>query len=590
MTINSLANVTIDGKSYNPTDLNVRADNNWSPTWQGRATIPRADLKAPVLYAATNMMPNPSAAVDLAQAVGTNATLVRQATLNGAGTAHGTGFRLNGSTTSADSFLEVGGGSAGGMTLGMKAGQTYTASGIFYLPAALTGATEANGRARSIAVSVNAPSAGGLVVLAKAAAPNTPGQTRVRLTFTVPADATAVWIRWYHGHQTAQDAYWTDLMLNPGNGLEGTSTGFRLTPFFDGDTPDGVHFRYDWTGTPNNSTSTRTVVFVDTETTPIVDPGAYPRVNVQWWYGDPGPGPGGAGLILDVDLLVRAYEIDDLADTVTITFRSDEIRLQDWKLLGAGDYAPGALNLLDMLNLAMRKIGGMPLDTTALIGNPVVPATATVWRVGQSVDDWLRGPLRANNLELYWDAQDSKFRLWNIVDRPGGKDRGISSRTNVVYGVNAVDVKFGLDADAEGYGDAASIIYKWTDAAGASQRKAYISTPQGGVYRKPVVVTIDTPDPGLDGSNTARIIASRRAWTESIECLPLAGKAGASDQGWLQLQLGGTVYYARRNGAVMTANVAGIEWNYPADKMRLGVENVAPWAGAIDPGLTFPTS
>ncbi|RDV44143.1 hypothetical protein DOE76_13950 [Leifsonia sp. ku-ls] len=219
------------------------------------------DADFTTLQAATNQVTNPSASVDLTDATSQNlASLVRQTGTTWG--AHGTAFRLNGGTASNDSWMNIGG-DTGGLRLGMQAGGTYTASGIFHIDSAL-GGTSFAGRARSIVVIVVAPSWNGGaagVFSASAAAPNVAGTTaRLSLTFTLPKDTTSASIRWYHGHNAASTAYWSDLMLLAGNGID-TDRSTPI-PFFDGNTADGTpgtaSYSYNWTATAGKSTSTRT--------------------------------------------------------------------------------------------------------------------------------------------------------------------------------------------------------------------------------------------------------------------------------------------------------------------------------------------
>lgn len=578
MTNTSAAVLTMNGTDYDPLSFNISCDNNWSPTWKGTVVLPISGLATPYTLAAKNLITNPSASADLTNANAANITLQRQSPASMIGSAHGTAFKMTGSASTADSFFNIGG-DAGAMRLGMQPGTAYTVSGTFYTDTPMTGAGDSFNRARRIVVYAVAPSLGsGAQILTRSdQAPNTAKtQTRLSVTFTLPNDTTQAWIRFYHGHQSTSVAYWTDLAL-VGDPARQEADGTPI-PFFDGDTPSSTLYSYSWDGTAGSSSSTRTPAFGSVFSSPVVDPRTYPKVQLRWWFGE----SSAPNQILNVNLLVRTYAIDDIAGTVTLTLASDEIRLQDWKLIGDADYQPGALAIGDMLALAMHKIGDAPLDTTGLISQ-TVPAAATIWKVGQSADDWIRGPLRSQGLEMYYDPIAQTFRLW-LTSNPGKSQQ--SSTTNLLYGTHILESGFGIDVDNEDYGDAAVVTYSWIDSAGASQRKTYFSAPTGGGYRKTKVVSIDTPDPGFNAANGARVIAARQGWTTRLTSLPVAGKSSSASP-WEQVRLGAQVFYKRSDGSIWYATARSLEWSYPQDRMSFGVEGVAPYT-TIASAYTYP--
>lgn len=581
----SAAIVTMDGVDYDPLSVQLTKDNSWSPTYQAQCTIATADLVAPTLAAATNLMTNPSAAVDLTGAVGTSLTLTRQATAAGFATAHGTAYRLTG-TNSSFGQITVGGGS-GGMRLGMVAGKTYTASGTFYTDVALSGS--ANAYARSIVVNVVV---GGVqsILAASAQAPNTNStQTRLAVTFTIPANATAAWIEWYHGHASTSVAYWTDLMLVAGNG---TDVGGAPLPYFDGDDLDTVRYQYDWTGTAHASTSTRTPVFVSTSTTPIVDPRLYPKVRVRQWAG---ADDAGASLLLyDVLMTVRTYVIDDIEDKVTLTLSSDEVKLQDYANVGA-DYAPGAMTINDMMAFAMRKIG----ETRFIPGipdvNATIPASATVWRAGQTLDDWLLGAARSLGYEIWYDPSrrpttgETNGWAWYRLDNSGREPGSAGgSALNFAYGKNIIQSALGVDMDSGSYADAVVMIYQWTDSAGASQRQAFYGRPSGA-FHKVKTINYQSAAPGGDPSVYMRWRLAQQGWTQRL--------VGIASPGYIRqvapnpavpivgMPLGGTVLITRRDGSTWSSVLSRITYRYPEDTQEVGVESMRPAPGG--PGTDF---
>ncbi len=132
------------------------------------------------------------------------------------------------------------GGDLGGLRLGMQAGKTYTISATIRLVAPLTGSFASNG-ARQITAWYTLSGAHTLVRSPQAA--NVAGQTRLSVTYTIPAGATAAWIRLYHGGMEGSGTVWWDnLMVAEGS-----------TPY---NYADDSSTNWVWNGTANASTST----------------------------------------------------------------------------------------------------------------------------------------------------------------------------------------------------------------------------------------------------------------------------------------------------------------------------------------------
>lgn len=148
----------------------------------------------------------------------------------------------NGATT--DTFASPGGDS-GAFRLGMAPGRTYTVLATIRLAQAqVTGDV----RARRIRAFVAGGVSGAGVAYESAQADNVPGEYELRLTFTVPADATSAWIRLYNGASGGNGEVWWDNFAV----VEGTYEG----DYFDGSTPDTDLTQFTWTGTADASTST----------------------------------------------------------------------------------------------------------------------------------------------------------------------------------------------------------------------------------------------------------------------------------------------------------------------------------------------
>jgi hypothetical protein len=118
-------------------------------------------------------------------------------------------------SSSPDSFLYYkNGGQSNGVTLGMKPGHTYTVSGTIHLDKVQP--ADAWKRARTITTFWVSPGSS-YIETNSTPAPNTVGDHRVSMTFTLPADANEAFIRWYDGTtDTNNGVSWDNLMLSEG--------------------------------------------------------------------------------------------------------------------------------------------------------------------------------------------------------------------------------------------------------------------------------------------------------------------------------------------------------------------------------------
>jgi hypothetical protein len=157
-------------------------------------------------------------------------------------------LRITPTGTSVDSAATGIGGDTGGMRLGMVAGQTYTALATFYQNTPQTGGL--GPFARSIVPIFNLPGVGYTTQSTAQAANTGVNAQQLSLTFTVPANATEAFIRLYNGASAGNgDVWWDNFALIPGSYPGG---------YFDGATPAAGIYAYQWTGSPNASSSTAT--------------------------------------------------------------------------------------------------------------------------------------------------------------------------------------------------------------------------------------------------------------------------------------------------------------------------------------------
>lgn len=162
------------------------------------------------VVAITNLAPNPSIE-----------TTTNSYGLNTATPTVDTSWAQNGSASlritptaaTNDTFANIGG-DLGGLRLGMEAGKTYTASGTIRLAGAQTGTL--GGVARRLTAWYTV--AGVHTSVLSAPASNAAGVTRLSVTFSIPANATAAWLRLYNGASVGNgDVWWDSIMLTEGS-------------------------------------------------------------------------------------------------------------------------------------------------------------------------------------------------------------------------------------------------------------------------------------------------------------------------------------------------------------------------------------
>lgn len=206
-------------------------------------TVP-GHYEPPVVH--TNLMPNPSATEKLAPGTGGNSVAARS-TLWGAD-GDGASFQIRPLTSSDDSLLHFG--DIGAVRFGMQGGKTYTVSATFYQASPQVGPVRSGTRPRGISVFYRTATTQ-YVERQSVQAANVAGEQRIDFTFTLPAEPTEAFIRFYNGSRNPDDlVHWDHLQL--------TETRQPLA-YFDGNTvSDDPETGYAWTGTPNNSPSTRT--------------------------------------------------------------------------------------------------------------------------------------------------------------------------------------------------------------------------------------------------------------------------------------------------------------------------------------------
>lgn len=338
-------------------------------------------------------------------------------------------------------------------------------------------------------------------------------------------------------------------------------------------TYDPISFRV---GADNNWSPTwsGTIVLPASKVINDIDPNTYPKARIQWWFGDVDATP----LVLDVTLTVRKFDRDEVAGTVTLGVMTDEIRLQDYKNASTADYAPGAISLRAMFIYAMGKLGITSYDVTG-IPTTMLPAASTVWKVGQSLADWLGPVMRTAGLEIYQDPTGGTpvMLAWDM--NTVGKSTVIGTMTSAAYGTNLLAAHTIRDMDDDTWADAVVVTYAWNDSAGASKTKSYIALPPGGgAFHKVYAVTYNAPDPGINPAPGLLALRQRGGYTTPITILPTTMTAPPSYTP-APARLGATMLHTV-GGRTFGSNVVSIEFNYPDDTMPLGLANLAPFISA----------
>ncbi|ALD63995.1 hypothetical protein AFL94_08750 [Arthrobacter sp. LS16] len=196
--------------------------------------------------------------------------------------------------------------------MGIARGKTYTLGATIRLAAAQTGAL--NSAARRIAVGVTADGATNFGYALSDAAPNEPGVTRLKVTFSVPSNAQNLFVRLMNGSSTVP-VWWDSLTLEEGE-TDGT--------YFDATTPT-------WAGSDAlfQVPEAGPVTWQATQV-PVIAGRLY---TVYAWSKDPGP-----------PLQVRANETtqnlpNPIGGLSTYSFQANADQFVQLTTLGASPYA-----------------------------------------------------------------------------------------------------------------------------------------------------------------------------------------------------------------------------------------------------------
>lgn len=494
-----------------------------------------------------NLFTNPNAKVDLTDATASGlSALLRDATASGFNPDYGTAFRLDASAN-IDSYMSMGG-DTGAIRNGMQPGKTYTASATVFRTGALAATTQT--RARRIVAFTRAPS-GVFTEYASAQAPNTSGNTRLSVTFTIPADATEAFVRLYHGHPS-NTLWWYQLRLS-----EGTETDF-----FDGASFSGTGFstpEHGWDGNPHRSTSWRVkrasnVQIAEADMKLTYDVNRVPYINATITAPRPdaatlamldprrgrdvcltfhidqlarasagGPfttredgAPLGYSAAAAGKLWLRTLEVDELADTITLQASSGEIVADDKLRISTTAVDTGAATVEKLVEYALTTAGQYAAiqDITPAAATAVPAGDRRLWNQGEPASGLYESELAAVDLRLYCD---DRGKYWVAAFDAPPTNTTPGSTVDLFDGDagTLVNVTRTLERDGRGWADAVLVKADYTDAGGTRQT-AYQRFPVGGADRKGLVHTITRAIPSASYAQSILARAATRGETLRI--------------------------------------------------------------------------
>lgn len=127
-------------------------------------------------------------------------------------------------------------------------------------------------------------------------------------------------------------------------------------------------------------------------------------------------------------------------------------------------------------------------NASASVRTPVLERDpeALTWRAGVSAIDFLTPLVQAAGLRLVCDEQ----RRWTLRD----EDHRAAGSLSVRHGVNLIDGSDSIARDSGIWGDAAVVIYRWSDPDGTQREQIDAFGMEG--YTRLIVREIDAPYPG----------------------------------------------------------------------------------------------
>jgi hypothetical protein len=250
-----------------------------------------------------------------------------------------------------------------------------------------------------------------------------------------------------------------------------------------------------------------------------------------------------------LDLGVRSRVINHAESTITVRAASDELLLQDYRLLDAVPLQPANPNLGALIQYVLDvAVPGARLVWSAWSLSDV-PRDAAAWQPGVSAWDYLL-PLTASAGQRLWCDER---RVWHLAQPDDIDDGGAEPLTlDVVALTEASDE---TDRDNPSWFDAVVVRYAWTDEEGTAQVEYDIAAEPGAT--KASLVEYDRPFPG----------AGEAAWrlAKSAAQGHVVDTSAVSDF---------TAYPSRPVVLVLpdvsyTGWISAVQWTMPADEMTV---------------------
>lgn len=194
----------------------------------------------------TNLVTNPSAETNTTGWTAQLCTLGRLA--SGVSGVHGSYvFQLT-TPTGTENYMWI--------DIPVTPGETYVFGGLWYAFGTPTGAASTYARCLFVTPTTGGTSLVGPLNPSPAGTLPSSAMQQVTGEVTIPAGVTTVRFRAYGGYTTTENIRWDALYFR----LKPRTLDLIEETYFDGASTDTDIYTYAWTGTANNSTSTRTVV------------------------------------------------------------------------------------------------------------------------------------------------------------------------------------------------------------------------------------------------------------------------------------------------------------------------------------------
>lgn len=240
------------------------------------------------------------------------------------------------------------------------------------------------------------------------------------------------------------------------------------------------------------------------------------------------------------DLAIRSRTVDQIAGQVTLSATSDEGLLMD--------YAPAMqlqtpLTVRGAVAVALARIGALLEPGT---DDSAITSDAAVWSPGMSAWEFVSSLVDAAGLRLYCDEQ----RRWFLV-------KPLQASSGALYFSEAMitEAEDQISRD-DGWFDALTVTYKWTDSAGVSHVRHDVADPAG--YTKMGTILYERPWPG-DGAAAA--LLARAQGRGQITQVAAVSNYTAAPGAYLRVSLD--------DAPQQTGVVSRVEWRLTTDEMSV---------------------